>query len=219
MLLFKPVLRAVTNGLGVVAGLWGVLVTEGFYYLFLTIIAVGIINLVVEVFDEMERRALRLQAEADRKALSTLVELAGARNVPANMQNLGAISDSTLKEMVGSAANLARNLEMKQLETRRSKAMDYTLRRNLSEDARHILYDQEREAEEVARSAFFKEYLDDHRPQLQALWDEVERRTGPFTERELWRAAAITEGQLAGPSPIDEAASILESYARRLSDD
>ena len=134
---------------------------------------------------------------------------------PISVQNLGNVSGSRLRKMMHQISAQARLAEAKVREDRYSMMFD-RLPRDASHEERMKVWDRDRQIDDQRRAAHDTHYATEIKPILSALWDEAVKRvevSGQQTER---APIAIRTGMLAGPNPLDEAATALDKLARQL---
>lgn len=140
-------------------------------------------------------------------------------DTPIHLQDLTTLSNPKLKELVGKQCSLSRALEAQHKNAYANKITSaFDLPNDASQDARDLAWKLSGREMEVAGNDFRKTFADQHRPNLVALLEEVERRTGQPASYGV-DCMAIRYGSLAGPHPIEDATIELERAARALKDD
>jgi hypothetical protein len=210
----RPGARSITNLLAVFASLWGYTMTPGLWALFLGIGILGLVNLLIGISDERQLRADRRMLEDMRGYMHALV---GPARIPPHLQDLTRLQNKQLKVLVSKVRDNLRAFA--QAHETRAEPLWSSVPGwdSMSDDERRQEITRDRER---TMSAYMQQNADFNRkarPDAVALWDELKRRLGsagalPKT------VVALEHGMLAGAYPVEDAATALETLARRLPD-
>lgn len=224
MLYVRAVARAASQIVLFCLGLWGLQVTLDLGALILAATFIGAVNFGIALYDERKKDAAELRARDDRNTLKDLqshvVKLVGPSEIPPHLQDLSRLSSSDLRALVHSVSQRLRAFAEESGEGRYSEPVWQVVPgydAMSEEDQNRHWHDQNRRDIE-AHTDRTARFLRECRPDALALWQELKSRIAmPKDVRELW-SGALETSSLAGPRPIEEVATALETAARRLAD-
>lgn len=136
--------------------------------------------------------------------------------VPDNVRHIADWSDAKLKTEV---AQLADDLRVYEAESNPLRTLYRSMRRGGTEEEMHAQWQAETHALLAASAQRQQGFQRRFQSKLVAYRDELRQRLHeepPFSTNH--RAVAIDHGMLAGPSPLADAANVIEEMARRLPD-
>lgn len=96
-----------------------------------------------------------------------------------------------------------------------SRSLSTNLPRSATEDQRHAQWESDLKKDHQRRAAYETEFKTRFRPLAVAIRHEIARRLGifpPYDNPDI----VLDKGMLAGPSPVSEAADLIDELARRL---
>lgn len=220
-MLVKSLSRTLGNGLAVVLGLWGAVVTPGFEWAFGALVIVGAINLFATIWDERKRGRRQSEQKAEiaglQESVSRLLErVIPPTEVPYHLQNLRNLSVAELRGAID-----ALNGRLRIFESQRHSEMGSRFMARPPDEGqmqpieRQKLYEQ--------RQALGQQSMQNHldvqdrlRPEAIALYEEVLRRIP--ASRPTREPVLIAYG-MAGVAPLNDFANVMERLARELPGD
>lgn len=220
-LLARPGLQASTNIVAWFAALWGLKVTDDLILLIGIAFLLGALNFAFAFFDakavsseKEERKAYRAKMD---EMQAILQELANPDEIPPHLQDLKRLSNQELRNLVANHTAQLRQFAHDIGEGEYGAPVWETVP-NYKELGREYQKSAWRNAAKDRAVEFTRRenrYLSEMRPASLALKDEITRRLIRRPPREEV-SNAIENGSLAGPRPIEESATFLETIARGL---
>ena len=217
MQLIKPIARAISGTLNIVAAFYGVLMTSDLFLIFGVIAATGLINLVVGIFSDKEASEDRKQAAEDRQILRQVQKHMEANlpasKIPLHLRNMSKVSDAELKQLVGRFnSKLRKFAPFKHSPPHWETIEHFDL---MSEEMKTHAFRKHSEQKQVEFLDRENDFRAKMQPDAVALWEELIKRV-PREYRPEEQPIAIKYGSLAGVRSAEEAAIALEAMARHI---
>lgn len=215
-------LRVLTSGAAAIfsfyLALWQLQMTADNPDFWLVIGAAFILGLISWVAAALESRKSDERIIAQAQQIQDLINSLPKPepvNIQAHLQDLRSKSDADIKRMVGRLTS-----DMREFEANfRAAFRPLRIPKNLPEDQRDQLSRQWNDQFNLRSHARDREFAERFRSQGLALRQEMRRRLCIYPPYAIdHREIALEFGSLAGPSPISDAATVLEELARQLRD-